>query len=57
VTRIVIWQVANAIKLVAYVLVVTTHVISLDGDAIKLNRGINCVDSRIIWSNEFAPLD
>lgn len=55
--RNVIWQVANATILFAYVLVVTTHVISLDGDAIKLNRCINCVNSQIIWSNEFAPLD
>lgn len=44
-TRNVIWKVANATKLVAYVLVVTIHVISLDGDTIKLNRCINCVDS------------
>ncbi len=56
-TRNVIWWVANATKLVAYVLVVTTHVISLDGDAIKLNRCTNCADSQIIWSNEFAPFD
>jgi hypothetical protein len=57
VTRNVTWQVANATKLVAYVVVVTTHVISLDGDAIKLNRCINCVDSQIIWNTEFTPLD
>ncbi len=55
-TRNVTWQVVNATKLVAYVLV-TTHVISLDGDAVLLNRCINCVNSQIIWNNEFAPLD
>ncbi len=40
------WQVANWTKLVACVVVMTTHVISLDGDAIKLNRCINCVNSQ-----------
>jgi hypothetical protein len=40
------WQVANWTKLIAYVVVVTTHVISLDGDAIKPNRCINCVNSQ-----------
>jgi len=40
------WQVANWTKLVACVVVMTTHVISLDGYAIKLNRCINCVNSQ-----------
>ncbi len=45
------------VRQVAYVVVVTTHVMSLDGDAIKPNRCINCVDSQIICNNEFVPLD